>query len=236
MLGRRIGIPVVQVLIALALPVALVLGDVFLLASDTFIHHEYSKASFPADAYYPMGGYSMPLDERESLAKLGLASVLQPDGIRLLEQARFRQTGELAFNDREIRHMTDVNVLIQKVRYVFWGALAVVVVGAAALLLLKRGRALARSLWTSSILSPVVFLGLGLFIVVNFTTFFTTFHHVFFKGDTWLFLYTDTLIRIYPTKLWFDVSLYLSVAALVELALIATGSRLALARVKAPSR
>jgi integral membrane protein (TIGR01906 family) len=43
-------------------------------------------------------------------------------------------------------------------------------------------------------------------ILVGFDAFFTGFHEVFFKGDTWRFSNTDTLIRLYPERLWEDVS------------------------------
>jgi integral membrane protein (TIGR01906 family) len=235
MQNRRIFVRVVQVLVAVALPVALILGNVFLVAGDWFIRHEYDKASFPADSHVPPGGYSLPRVEREALAKLGLASVLEPDGIRLLEEARFQQTGQPAFNDREIRHMRDVNVLMRKVRWVLWTAVAVVVIGAATLLLLREGRALARSLWRSSLASLALFLALGLLIAVGFNLFFTGFHRIFFEGNTWRFYYTDTLIRIYPTRFWFDVSLYLAGMTLAEFGLVAAGSRLALRGAKEES-
>lgn len=224
------AVRVSQILIGLALPVALVLANVFLIASDAFIRHEYDKPSFPADEYYPPGGYPLPRAEREALAKLGLASVLRPDGIRLLEEARFERTGEPAFNEREIRHMRDVNALIQRARWALW--IAWVVLAGEAFLLLVNGerRALFRSLWASSAGSLVAFAVLGLFIAAGFSVFFTAFHRVFFEGDTWLFLYSDTLIRIYPTKFWFDVSLYLAGMTLAELGLVAAGSRLALRR------
>jgi integral membrane protein (TIGR01906 family) len=226
----RGAVRVSQILIAIALPVALILTNVFLLASDAFIRHEYDKPTFPADEYYPPGGYSLPRAEREALARLGLASVLRPDGIRLLEEARFERTGEPAFNDREIRHMRDVNVLIQRARWVWWIAWAALVGEAFLLLVAGELRALFRALWASAVASLVAFAALGLFIAVGFNVFFTAFHRVFFQGDTWLFLYSDTLIRIYPTKLWFDVSVYLAGMTLAELGLVAAGSRLALRR------
>jgi integral membrane protein (TIGR01906 family) len=229
---RRMAVSLIQVLIGVALPVALILSNVFIVATDAFIRHEYNKATFPADESYPPGGYPLPRAEREALAKLGLASVVQPDGIHLLEEARFEQTGELAFNEREIGHMRDVNVLFQKVRRVLWIAWIALLAGALGLLFIGERRALFRSLWASSIVSLAVFVALGLFMAVGFNVFFTTFHHIFFQGDTWLFLYSDTLIRIYPTKLWFDVSLYLAGMTLAELGLVAVGRRVALRRVK----
>ena len=37
---------------------------------------------------------------------------------------------------------------------------------------------------------------------VSFWNFFTVFHEIFFKGDSWLFLYSDTLIRLFPLPFW----------------------------------
>ena len=31
-----------------------------------------------------------------------------------------------------------------------------------------------------------------------------TFHHLFFTGDSWLFYADDSLIRLFPEKLWID--------------------------------
>jgi integral membrane protein (TIGR01906 family) len=220
-----------QALIGLALPVALILGNVFLVATDGFIRHEYDKPSFPADQYPPPGGYTLPRAERETLAKLGLASVLRPDGIPLLEEARFEKTGELAFNEREIGHMRDVNVLFQQVRRALWIAWIVLLAGALLLFFAGERRALLRSLWVSAIASLIALIALGLFMAVGFNVFFTAFHRIFFQRDTWLFLYSDTLIRIYPVKFWFDLSLYLAGMTLVEIGLVAAGSRVALRRI-----
>jgi len=219
---------IVQILLGVALPVALILGNVFLLASDGFIRYEYDKPNFPPDEYYLADGYPLPRAERETLAKTGLASVLRPDGIRLLEEARFQQTSKPAFNEREIRHMRDVNVLFQKVRWVMWAAVAVALAEAAALVALRERRALFRALWVSSVASLIAFVALGAFIGAGFNVFFTAFHRIFFQGDTWLFLYSDTLIRIYPTDFWFDVSLILSGMTLAELVVIGGLSRLAM--------
>jgi len=39
---------------------------------------------------------------------------------------------------------------------------------------------------------------------------------VFFEGDTWLFLPTDTLIRLYPEKFWFDAAVGIGGLTLLE--------------------
>jgi uncharacterized membrane protein len=46
-----------------------------------------------------------------------------------------------------------------------------------------------------------------------FWQFFTDFHGLFFKGQSWLFPDSDTLIRLYPLKFWEDAVLYNGVIA-----------------------
>ena len=43
-----------------------------------------------------------------------------------------------------------------------------------------------------------------LLMALSFDFIFTEFHHLFFEGDSWLFLYSDTLIRLFPERFWMD--------------------------------
>jgi integral membrane protein (TIGR01906 family) len=62
-------------------------------------------------------------------------------------------------------------------------------------------RALARGGWITLGLVVVVLAA----VAVSFSALFTGFHRIFFEGDTWLFYYSDTLIRLFPMRLWRDV-------------------------------
>ena len=63
---------------------------------------------------------------------------------------------------------------------------------------------------------------IGLFAIISFWNFFTFFHSLFFKGDSWLFLYSDTLIRLFPMRFWQDVFLLVGLITLISsLALVA---------------
>jgi integral membrane protein (TIGR01906 family) len=52
---------------------------------------------------------------------------------------------------------------------------------------------------------------LGIFAAVSFWQFFTVFHALFFEGDTWLFYYSDTLIRLFPMRFWQDAFIFVGV-------------------------
>ena len=58
------------------------------------------------------------------------------------------------------------------------------------------------------------------YIGINFESFFTNFHQVFFASGTWTFEYTDTLIRLFPIQFWADVSVLVVATALAQGALL----------------
>ena len=47
-------------------------------------------------------------------------------------------------------------------------------------------------------------LAMILYLAINFRQLFTNFHRIFFEGDTWLFKFSDTLIRLFPMQFWQD--------------------------------
>ncbi len=62
---------------------------------------------------------------------------------------------------------------------------------------------------------------IGLIVVVGiaidpdiFWNFFAGFHSLFFTGDSWLFSYSDTLIRLFPIRFWQDAFLFAAIIAL----------------------
>lgn len=62
---------------------------------------------------------------------------------------------------------------------------------------------------------------IGLIVLVGiaidpdiFWNFFVGFHSLFFTGDSWLFAYSDTLIRLFPIRFWQDAFLFAAIIAL----------------------
>jgi integral membrane protein (TIGR01906 family) len=68
-------------------------------------------------------------------------------------------------------------------------------------------RGLRRGGWLTLALVVV----LGAFAAISFWQFFTVFHELFFSGGSWLFLYSDTLIRLFPLPFWQDAFLFAGV-------------------------
>ena len=51
-------------------------------------------------------------------------------------------------------------------------------------------------------------------VAINFDALFRGFHAIFFTGDTWLFYTSDSLIRLFPEKLWSDAFLFMGIFTL----------------------
>lgn len=201
---------VLSAVIILSLPVVLLLLNVRLLMNDWFIRLEYMRPDFPPDLY------GMSPAERLELALTGLRSVTQPPGASILREVRFAD-GRPAFNEREIRHMQDVYVL-QGIAFRVGLILALALIGAWACLWFSPAtRPMAwQSLNRGGLLTLGLVLGILLGFLLSFDTAFTLFHRLFFEGDTWLFLPTDTLIRLYPEKFWFDAAVWIGGLTLLE--------------------
>lgn len=196
--------------IVLSLPAVLLLLNVRLLMNDWFIRLEYARPDFPPDLY------GMSPKERLELALTGLRSVTQPPGASILREVRFAD-GQPAFNEREIRHMQDVYVL-QGIAFRIGLILALVLIGAWACLWFSPAthRLAWQSLNWGGLLTLGLVLGILLGFLFSFDAAFTLFHRIFFEGDTWLFLPTDTLIRLYPEKFWFDAAVWIGGLTLLE--------------------
>jgi integral membrane protein (TIGR01906 family) len=193
-------------LITLVIPFLLVVASIRIVANPWFIQVEYNRPGFPPEAY----GFT--LEQRTPLGLAGLYSVV-PEGRGMieLEQARL-PNGEPAFLAREIKHMLDVRVLMATVfpLALISGALLVVL----AIVFRKNARyrdVVAQGLGAGSILTLVLLVGLIAYVLLNFDSFFLTFHRLFFEGDTFMFRYDDTLIRLYPEQLWSDAAILIGI-------------------------
>jgi integral membrane protein (TIGR01906 family) len=194
--------PFISTLTAFLTVLLIPLFFVRLLLIPAFPALEYRMPGFPEDSY----GFTY--HERVRWAAYGIEYLLNDAGPEFLADLRF-DDGSPVFNQREVSHMLDVKIVVGYTLSVFRFALLALVL--LALLSWWRGwlayfqLGLARGGW---ILLGLVVL-LGLLAVTSFWQFFSAFHAIFFEGDSWLFAYSDTLIRLYPLRFWQDVVLYI---------------------------
>ena len=183
-----------MLVLVIGIPPLLVLSSVHLFLLPNWIAFEYSRADFPkADLF----------NDKDRLFN-ATESLLYTTGDRTLAQFKALSA---KYNDREIKHMTDVREIIEKERVFYWVDAALLVIALVVLGRNKDTRALAaQGLFRSAVLTLTLFVIIGSAAAISFNTFFTTFHRMFFSGDTWLFLYTDSLIQFYPLPFWTDTT------------------------------
>lgn len=114
------------------------------------------------------------------------------------------------YNERETLHMIDVRELYQawrSVRDFGVPAAALLLLGACALLPKgARLRTLSKGYLRASVFFGAIVAALGIWVAVDFNSFWINFHYLFFDNDLWILSYrTDRMIRICPQQLFYDI-------------------------------
>ena len=200
-------------IIIILTPVLFITTGMRIALSPLFFNVEYRLPNFPADSY----GFS--LEDRLKWADFSIAYIAGKVSDQKFMDAEL-DDGSSLFNNREISHMIDVRDLTVIMLWV-WRALIVLFAGAFIycfknsmytdfLSALNKGARV-----TIALIAAVL-----LFLIVNFNQLFTLFHQIFFEGDTWLFYYSDSLIRLFPIKFWQDLFIFIGAISLVFCALV----------------
>ncbi|MEJ2757843.1 MAG: TIGR01906 family membrane protein [Anaerolineales bacterium] len=188
---------VVQVVLSVTVLLLLLLTGVRLLLTNAFVQTEYNMPYFPADPY------GMTKEQRQTYAPLAMEFLLNGADVSFLGDQTF-DDGTPLYNMRELAHMVDVQKLTEKFLNVWVGSITVF----SALLAwawLGKWMPEFKSMLSKAGLVTIVALGtLILLIAISFDAVFVGFHRIFFSGDSWLFLYSDTLIRLFPERFWLD--------------------------------
>lgn len=197
--------------VTITLPIVLVVVAARLVMTPQFLHWEYTRAGFPADRY----GFTT--EDRLHYGALGVQFLLERQPISVLAEQRL--PGERCFppqaqpcpmfNERELRHMVDVQQVTSGAFTLAGGAGALLAGTASYLIAQRRLWTLLQALeWACIVfLSAIIFIALT--VVLAWDVFFDTFHALFFEDGTWRFFYSDTLIRLYPEQFWMDASVVL---------------------------
>ncbi len=202
-----------RIALALCVPLALLLTNLYLVASPVYIRYEYSKAGFPASSLYGK-------DERLALAEATLQYMRSDAGGEYL--TRLQSQGRPIYNAREVSHLIDAKRVM---RATF--ALQALCTVLSFLAFFAKGRTSSRRAESLTAISRgclafLAFLtGIGLLAYANFNLFFTMFHRLFFTGDSWLFPRTDSLIELFPVTFWMDATFILAGLTLIEYLVVA---------------
>ena len=193
---------VLYYLLILCLPLLLVITSIRIVLSPLFLEVEYRLPGFPDDVF----GFTF--DERLHYARLSADYLINSAPLDFLADIKMAN-GETLYNERELSHMLDVKNLTQAVLKVWYLVIALFAFGA--LLFWKNNehwrfwQVVRQGGWLTIGLVVAILLG----VLLNFNALFTAFHRIFFTGDTWLFYYSDSLIRLFPQRFWMDVFFFI---------------------------
>jgi integral membrane protein (TIGR01906 family) len=201
-------------LVAMVLPIVIVLSVVRIMINPWFLQFEYHTPGFPAD------NYGFTLQDRLKYGRFAVEYLVNNADISFLGDLRFpdgQQAPEPScqymsdcthlYNDRELEHMLDVKNVVH-------GAIMALETGFFILLALAVWAWLGgwkdgylKGLERGGVMTLVLLLVIIILAIVAFNYIFIIFHEIFFKAGTWTFLYSDTLIRLFPERLWRDTFL-----------------------------
>ena len=210
---QNLFIKILKLVITLLVPVCIVGGAVSILTSDAFVGLEYRRAGFPTDAYGFTG------ERRFELASTDIHYVrghLPADTLshKLID-------GQQAYNSREVAHMADVRGAFGIVFSSWHVALFTLVLLALLLWLRGETEALASALAMGGWVTAGLVLAVAGLVLLAWQVWFELLHRVFFAAGSWLFSYSDTLIRLFPEEFWKDASLGVAVLSLIGGVLLA---------------
>jgi integral membrane protein (TIGR01906 family) len=194
-------------IITLITPLLLIGLALRLLLTPLFLQIEYQMPYFPADEY----GFTQ-LD-RLHWSRLAMDYLVIDADNNYLGDLKF-DDGSPLYSKRELQHMEDVKSVVLLALRTWY--IAITLAAALGLWSWRSGwlneylKGLQRGGWfmigLATFVGLIVALGIGLNPEI-FWGFFTGFHQLFFEGNSWLFAYSDTLIRLFPIRFWQDAFL-----------------------------
>jgi integral membrane protein (TIGR01906 family) len=184
-------------------PLAIVMLVVRLMLTPLLLQVEYRMPGFPEDSY----GFTQ--QDRLRWATPSLDYLTNSAGIEFLGNLKF-DDGMAIYNERELSHMLDVKNVVQVLLKVWYVAL-ILLIGLGLWAWRANGLDAYRLGWQRGGFFTIgLLVALGVFAVTSFDQFFIWFHSLFFQGSSWLFLYSDTLIRLFPIRFWEDCVAYIA--------------------------
>jgi integral membrane protein (TIGR01906 family) len=200
-------IQLLKMLFILLIPILILATSVHVLATDQYLAFEYGKATFPRDPF----GFTDR--QRFILASTNVHYVRAhlPNN----ELAKQTLDGIPVYNPREVSHMADVRTVFKVV--LFTEKIALLLLLLIALSVWQKGepRMLGSAIQWGGLLTSAFILTTGLLVIFSWQSWFNIFHLFFFEPGSWLFSYSDTLIRLFPVKFWFDATLTISALGLI---------------------
>lgn len=215
----------VRRVVGMAMPLFIGFGWITLVICPAYPRYEYARPDFPLDleGMPPATAVSLglaPLTQAERL-ELALTAVdylesWQPaeTAIVMLAAQQLPYTGAPLYNQRALNHLVDVKRITDVIRWLALATAVPVIGGLLFLLRQPRTRQVGYlALGQGGVFTVILLSGIAGLILFGWNFFFYQFHGLLFPPGTWTFAVTDSLMRLYPERFFFDVGMVISVGA-----------------------
>jgi integral membrane protein (TIGR01906 family) len=143
---------------------------------------------------------SAGLSTADTLKLSGEVRALVSDRTYVALPSSFR--GQPAFDTAAVSHLMDVRRVLAGAKVATGAAAALLAIWVGWCLGRRRWPALRRGMLAGGWLTLVAVVLAASAAIVDFETFFATFHGLFFKAGTWTFPADSLLIRLFPEQFW----------------------------------
>lgn len=134
------------------------------------------------------------------------------------------ESDRFALDEDAFKHLDDCNSLINTIVPIVGFAGIVAIACFLILLVLRQWRWLSRMLFIAPLILIVAFAWMGTWAILDFGSFFTAFHGVFFPQGNWVFSSESLLICMYPTAFWMGMgALWLATTLLASIIVLLFG-------------
>ena len=195
-------IKILLVLLIMTMPALLVTTAICVTLTPIYVSVEYRLPGFPADEYGFTTADRLAWSRYSINYLLGRVSYEELVNQRLLD-------GKPLYNERELNHMFDVRNLTAITLKVWLVLLAFFILVTFLCWKTKEMDAWFTAIRRGGNLTIAFIFSILFYLALNFNQLFTQFHQLFFEGDSWLFLMSDNLIRLFPIRFWRDIFIFI---------------------------
>jgi len=198
-----------RILVIIAIPFFLMMSAIrILMIPYWYLELEYNLPGFPPDEY----GFTT--QQRITYGKISMDYLLNDQPLSWIANQKLAD-GSPMYTENELSHFLDAKNLVHAMFTAWWILLGFLVLAIIVGVSSQGLRSLAGAVSIGGWLTIGLIAAVLVFVVIGFNSFFTDFHRLFFTGNSWLFPYSATFIRLFPLQFWQDGFLWAGGISLV---------------------
>lgn len=195
-------IKILLVILIMTMPALLVTTAIRVALTPIYVNVEYRLPGFPADEF----GFTTT--DRLTWSRYSINYLLGRVSYEELANQRLPD-GTPLYNERELSHILDVRNLTAIALKVWLVLLAFFILVTFLCWKTKEMDAWFTAIRRGGNLTIAFIFSILFYLALNFNQLFTQFHQLFFEGDSWLFVMSDNLIRLFPIRFWRDIFIFI---------------------------